>query len=148
VKRICQNLRPQLLDHLGLEAALEWQIKEFSKRTDIRCDATVDVTDDGIDKQLSTAIFRIMQELLTNIMRHSGATMVNVLARSSDGNVILNVADDGKGIGKNELAQSTSFGLMGIRERVRSFGGTIMIESSPDWETSVQIRIPMTKIVS
>jgi signal transduction histidine kinase len=143
VKRISTDLRPGLLDDLGLAAAIEWQSEEFQKRTGIQCDVRIHAGDEIVDRDRITAVFRIFQETLTNIARHAAATKAVVLLTVMDDSIELQVRDNGRGITKDELLNSRSFGLIGMRERVRIFGGDIAIKGIPDEGTTVSVRIPI-----
>ena len=126
-QRISTELRPVLLDTLGLSAAIEWQVEEFQKRTGIQCEVVIDSADIDLDPDRSTAIFRILQESLTNVARHADATEVWVgLNRHSD-KLILEVVDNGKGITQDQISGSMAFGLIGMRERIRPWGGKFNI---------------------
>jgi PAS domain S-box-containing protein len=142
VQRITTELRPGILDDLGLAAALEWQTEEFQSRTGIACTLTVDPGDIVIDEKRSTALFRIAQESLTNISRHAGATRVTVSLKEKNGRIVLRVRDNGRGITKEELSSNTSFGIMGMRERVHQFHGKVRISGSPGKGTTVMVRMP------
>jgi signal transduction histidine kinase len=141
VRRISSGLRPEVLDEIGLSAALEWQGREFSRRTGIRC--LVDIEDGFVnpDKEQSTAIFRMFQELLTNVARHANATRVT--ARLSDGDqIVLRVEDNGRGIDQKLLENPRSLGLMGLRERALALGGTIEFEGVEGQGTKARVTIP------
>jgi signal transduction histidine kinase len=144
VKRISQDLRPGILDHLGLPAAVEWHAEEFERRTGIPCAVTVDPVDMVLDEQRSTALFRILQESLTNVARHANARGVNVLLRRGETDIELQVQDDGRGMdGRN--AAAGSFGIIGMQERVRSWGGTVTVDGAPGRGTTVTTRLPANK---
>jgi PAS domain S-box-containing protein len=143
VKKISTDLRPGLLDDLGLAAAIEWQAEEFQKRTGIRCKISVEPRDITLDRDRNTAIFRIFQETLTNIARHSEATEVKVNLKQRDGRIELSVRDNGRGITEEELTNPKSFGLIGIRERVKIFDGDSMMRGIPGQGTTVTVRIPV-----
>jgi signal transduction histidine kinase len=145
VQRISTELRPSLLDHLGLVAAIEWQAEEFQNRTGIYCKLTVDPEDMTLDEKRSTALFRILQETLTNVTRHAQATAVTVSLKETDGTLELKVRDNGRGITKEQVSDPQSFGLMGIQERVRPWGGEVKIEGAPGEGTTVEIRISIEK---
>jgi PAS domain S-box-containing protein len=142
LKRIYMDLRPGMLDHLGLPVAIEWQANEFSKRTGIPCRLVVKPEDMQLNADLSTAIFRIFQETLTNISRHAEAGRVEVSLRLSCGEVRFVVKDNGKGITEDQMAKPDSFGLLGIRERVSYWGGVVKITGKKGKGTTVSIRIP------
>jgi len=143
VKRIAAELRPGLLDVLGLSSALEWQAKEFQERTGIKCKVAVRPEDITLDRNLSTAIFRIFQETLTNVVRHAKAKRVTVDLTQKKGTLTLTVKDDGKGITEKEISAPTSIGLMGMRERVHFFGGKVTICGEKKKGTSVIVSIPL-----
>ncbi len=143
VRKIAGELRPGVLDDLGLVAAIEWQAQEFQTRTGIRCEAILPVGDIALDSARSTAIFRISQEILTNVARHSRASRVNISLREEAGNVILEAQDNGKGIAESEIASSKSLGLLGIRERALLFGGELKISGNPGKGTTATVRIPL-----
>ena len=142
VHRISSELRPGLLDHLGLSAAIEWQAGQFQERTGIACDIVCEPSDIVLDHTRSTALFRILQETLTNIIRHAEASNVEIALRKKLDSVELTVADDGKGITQDEISDAKSFGLMGINERVYSLGGTVTISGSKDKGTTVWVSVP------
>lgn len=127
VRRISTELRPGVLDHLGLAAALEWQAHEFQNRTGIRCDVRSTVQDTPLESDLSTTFFRIFQETLTNVIRHAGATLVTVYLKEGGGRVTLEVKDNGRGITADEVSNTKSMGLLGMRERAALLGGTFEI---------------------
>jgi signal transduction histidine kinase len=142
VKKISTDLRPGLLDDLGLSAAIEWQSEEFEKRTGIPCTITIDPKDITFDRDRNTALFRILQEALTNIARHAQAAEVNISLQLKDGRIELNVQDDGRGIREEELESPQAFGLMGLRERAIMFGGNAIIRGFPGKGTTVSVSIP------
>jgi two-component system sensor histidine kinase UhpB len=146
VKRISAELRPGLLDDLGLAAAIEWQTEEFQNRTGIKCKLTIDPEDITLDEKRSTAIFRIFQETLTNIARHAKATRVTASLKEEDDKLELRVRDNGKGITKKQISDPKSFGLIGMRERVHPWGGEVKIEGVPGEGTTVTVRIPVEEI--
>jgi len=141
VRRIAMELRPGILDDLGLVAALEWQLKDFEKRTGIRCEFFPPVEDISLDADLSTALFRIFQEALTNVARHSRATEVRVRLRADADSCTLEVEDNGKGIKKEKTLSSKSLGLLGMRERAQMFGGRITVTGTPGIGTKVTVEI-------
>ena len=143
VKRVITDLRPSLLDDLGLIAAVEWQAGDFQNRTGIEFEVTIEPEDFVVDQERSTALFRIFQETLTNITRHADATEVNVSLARKDGEVVMKVSDNGKGITKKEISNTKSFGLLGIRERVHLFGGKMEIKGVKGKGTTVEVRIPV-----
>ncbi len=142
VRRISSELRPSVLDHLGLTAAIEWQVKEFGNRSEIPWDISIDIKDIDLDKDLSIAVFRIFQEALINVMRHAEATKINVNLLEREGFLILELIDDGKGIPIEKLSDSHSFGLMGMRERVQYLRGDLEIKGIINKGITVTVKIP------
>lgn len=144
VRSIINDLRPPVLD-LGLQAAIEWQIEEFRRRSGIEC--FMHVEDEHLDRDIAerqaTALFRILQESLTNILRHAQATQVNVDLYRDDASFTMRVADDGVGMPENPHAGAQSFGLQGIKERVRMFDGELTIDSIPGAGTTLTVSIPL-----
>ncbi len=141
VHQIARELRPGVLDHLGLLAALEWQMQEFQERSKIECQFTSALDEIDLDSACSTAVFRIMQEALTNVARHAQATRVQVSLRKEDGHLILQVRDNGKGI--PPVPDTNRFGILGMRERAHIFGGDVVIQGAPGQGTVVTVRIPV-----
>ncbi len=142
VQRISTNLRPGILDDLGLAAALEWTAEEFQARTGTKCWISVSDEDTAIDTDRATALFRIFQETLTNVARHAKATEVNVRLVKENGNLILEVHDNGLGIREEQLSAGKSLGILGMRERARLLGGELTIQGVPGGGTTVRVRIP------
>jgi signal transduction histidine kinase len=145
VKRISTDLRPELLDDLGLSAAIEWQGGEFQNRTGIKSEVTMDPEEIILDQDCSIAIFRIFQETLTNVARHSHATRVTVKLKMKTGKIELKVKDNGKGITEKQISGPKSFGLIGIRERVHFLDGNVEIKGVQGKGTTVTVRIPIHK---
>lgn len=143
VKRITMDLRPGLLDHLGLVAAIEWQAEEFQKRTGIRCRMSVTPEEIILEPEQSTSVFRIFQETLTNISKYARATEVDVALVEQGGNFEMTVADNGVGITKEQMENPRSFGLMGIQERACFSGGTARISGVKGKGTTVKVTIPI-----
>jgi signal transduction histidine kinase len=142
VRAIARKLRPTILDDLGLKAAVEWFVDDFQKRTGIACLLTMEGTDAEIDEECSTAVFRTLQESLTNVVRHAGATSVEVsLNLDQQGFVCLEVSDDGKGIDFEQKPKMT-FGLIGMRERALYFSGEFVVEKRDKRGTRILLRIP------
>ncbi|MHB8880289.1 MAG: PAS domain-containing protein [Thermodesulfovibrionales bacterium] len=142
VQRICSELRPRVLDHLGLVAALQWQAAEFSKRSGIRCSLDLPQHEVSLSGEISTALFRIFQEALTNVARHSGADEVSSRLIAG-GTISLEIRDNGKGISEAEMARTDSYGIIGIRERAHLLGGTVDIRGSAGKGTTVTVKIPV-----
>jgi signal transduction histidine kinase len=145
VRRIATELRPGMLDDLGLVPAMEWQLQEFQKRSGIRCRFTSDLEEVALDAEETTVLFRILQETLTNVARHASATRVEVSLDEEQGYVRLRVRDDGRGITAGEVEGSRSFGLLGIRERVLLRSGDFSIHGTPDQGTTVVIKLPRSE---
>jgi PAS domain S-box-containing protein len=141
VRRIAMELRPGVLDDLGLVAALEWQLKDFEKRTGIRCEFFSPMEEISLDTDLSTTLFRIFQEALTNVVRHSGATEVHVRMHADADSATLEVEDNGKGIKKEEAMSTKSLGLLGMRERAQMFGGRFTMTGTPGIGTKVTVEV-------
>jgi len=145
VKRISTELRPGLLDDLGLAAAIEWQAEEFQDRTGVKCEVTLDPPDIILDQDCSTAIFRIFQETLTNIARHAHATRVKVGLKARSGKIELRVKDNGIGITEEQIGNPKSFGLIGMQERASFLGGVVEIREVQGKGTTVTAKIPLSK---
>jgi two-component system sensor histidine kinase UhpB len=142
VRRICSELRPALLDDLGLLAAIEWQAEEFTRRTGIVVDIESTPVDIDLPEELSVAVFRIFQETLTNIARHAHASEVEVRLRLDPGQFRMRVCDDGVGIEAAGEAKGKSFGLLGVRERVRGFGGEMNLSTGCEGGACLEVVIP------
>ncbi|HOV92058.1 MAG TPA: sensor histidine kinase [Candidatus Kapabacteria bacterium] len=143
LQRISSQLRPSILDHFGLVAAIEWQAKEFQKQTGLRCKYLIPEDDIELSEHKSIAIFRVFQEALTNIARHSKATRVDVSLEVVDNNIELKVSDNGVGIKKEVIDDPNSLGLLGMRERVNLIGGKISISSVLNLGTTILINVPI-----
>ena len=141
VKKISMDLRPPILDDLGIAEAIVWQVKEFTGRTGIECEFEDDLDDFEPDLERATTLFRVFQETLTNIVRHAGATRVCVTLGQNDKNVSLQVQDNGCGISPSQVSSLRSLGLLGMRERAMVWGGNVLIHGIPDGGTTVNITI-------
>jgi len=143
VRRISTGMRPEILDDMGLVAAIRWQTKEFQKRLGIRC--RIDLPDDQthLGSEFSTAVFRIFQEILTNIARHAKAQSVSVKMNISKDRLTLQVTDDGIGIREAATQARESLGLLGMRERAQLFGGEVAFDASPGQGTTVSLSLPL-----
>jgi PAS domain S-box-containing protein len=144
VKRISTQLRPGLLDDLGLVPAIEWQAQQFQERTQIPCELELETDDIVLDRELATAFFRIFQEALTNVARHADATLVKVTLKSKDGKLLLRVSDNGRGITKQQISHPKSFGLLGMRERARFWRGAFKVSGVQGKGTTVTASIPLS----
>jgi two-component system sensor histidine kinase UhpB len=145
VKKISAELRPGLLDDLGLVSAIEWHAEEFQKRTGIKCELIVTISDISLGKDLSTAIFRIVQEALTNVARHAEATEVTAKLEVEDGQLVLTVKDNGIGITEDEISKAGTFGLVGIRERVHALRGEMRISGIQENGTTMTVIVPINE---
>jgi PAS domain S-box-containing protein len=145
-RRVITELRPTILDDLGLLAALEWQCGQFQKRTGIECRVACG-GDEGCDEKLdgivSINLFRIFQESLTNVVRHSGASRVEVELRRDDKEVTMLIRDNGRGLPQGQTVASTSYGLRGMRERAEQLGGKIKFDTQPGGGMSVGVSLPL-----
>lgn len=143
VRRIATDLRPSVLDDLGLVAAIEWQVKEFERRTGIPCKFSSNTENIEVDGQFSISVFRILQESLTNIMRHSGANSVAVELKKTDRELVLRVEDNGKGIELETVSSGSSLGIFGMRERARLIGGELRIVKGEENGTTVLLTVSL-----
>lgn len=154
MRRVAADLRPVMLDDLGLVAAVEWLTEEFGKRTGIGIQLEMDVErkqrgcqeECDLDEEVSTAAFRIVQECLTNIARHAQAEQVQVLLRCMNDRFMLRVSDDGKGLSQANENKRPSYGIIGMRERVHGLGGTLNFSSTPGKGTRVEVVMPLRPI--
>ncbi len=144
VRRISADLRPGILDDFGLAAAIEWQLEQFAKRTGAETAFDGEIDEESVSVDLATAAFRIFQEALTNVARHAEATRVEVAMRTEDNSLILSVRDNGKGLHPDP--QRRSFGVVGMRERARQFGGSVTLGDNPGGGTRVEVKIPLKTI--
>jgi PAS domain S-box-containing protein len=142
VKKICAKLRPKILDDLGIDAAVMWQIDAVRAQTDINFEFKSFVGDFMPDPKISIAIFRIFQEALTNILRHAEAKNVVVTLEKNGGFIVLGVEDDGKGIAESSMFGVEAMGLLGMRERVYELNGDLRIKGAPGVGTSIKVQIP------
>lgn len=145
VRRICTELRPSLLDDMGLVAAMEWQANEFQKRTGIKCTVIEEPWDFELDKEKGIVFYRIFQEALTNVLKHARATEVTARLTLDNDNVTLEIIDNGKGITNKKLSKSQSFGLVGMRERAYPWGGSLEITGGKNKGTKIRVSMPLTK---
>lgn len=148
VRRIATELRPGVLDSLGLAAAIEWQAAEFQERTGIRCEMKIEVDEMMWEREFSTACFRIFQETLTNITRHAEATEVEVRLAQVGGDLLLTVRDNGRGITDKEIVHAGSIGLIGMKERAAQVGGDVTFSGASGEGTTVTLRVPLAATVS
>jgi len=142
VRRISSDLRPGALDDLGLAGAIEWQLDQFRPRTELVFTFKSDGEDCSLDAARSTALFRVFQELVTNVVRHAGAQKVDVSLRRENGVVVLTVRDDGRGIDAAEIGDRHSIGIVGMRERLLPYGGELYLEGAPGKGTTARVTMP------
>jgi two-component system, NarL family, sensor histidine kinase UhpB len=143
VRRIATRLRPSILDHLGLWPALEWQLEEFENRYSVQCSVDFDAMPSNLGKDAQTALFRIVQEALTNVARHAGASRVRVNVSESEDQVCIEMADNGIGISADKLSDPASCGIQGMHERAEAFGGRIEMDGAPGGGTRLRICFPL-----
>jgi PAS domain S-box-containing protein len=145
VGRIITDLRPSILDHQGLLAALEWQVQEFRESTELECESRIHVAA-GVEPPggaLATAVFRIFQEMLSNVARHALAARVGIAITLDDDALTIQVEDDGAGAPAGAFTRPDSYGVMGMRERARHFGGRVTLSSNPGAGTRARLVIPL-----
>lgn len=142
VRRISSDLRPVVLDRLGLSAALEWQAREFEMRTHIQTRFEAGNVDEIIEENISTTLFRITQEALTNIVRHARATKAYILLTENTHEYFLSISDNGKGIDSNLLYKLKTPGIIGMQERTNLVNGKLSIAGKPDQGTTITVQIP------
>lgn len=148
VQRVMSELRPPVLDGVGLAAAIEWQLGQFQKRTGIHCELVSDVAGEELSPDGNLALFRVAQEALNNVAQHAGASTVEVrLTRVQDW-LELEITDNGLGISENDLQDQQAFGILGMRERVQVVGGEIQIGALERGGTKVQVRVPIADTVA
>ena len=143
VKTLATELRPRVLDTLGLAAAVEWQCQEFERRTGIACECRLPEEEVPLGSEKSTALFRILQEALTNVARHAGASEVIVELKTEGDSVGLSVRDNGRGATEAELSALTSLGLLGMQERAALLGGDVTVQGTKGEGTLVIARLPL-----
>jgi len=143
VRRIATELRPSVLDHLGLVAAVEWQAQEFEKLTGVVVRLSLSSAGPAVDGTVATTVFRMLQETLTNVARHAAATSVEIVLEVRHEAITLRVADNGRGISATERTNPHSLGLVGLRERAIACAGELVIEGRPGEGTIVTVRIPL-----
>jgi PAS domain S-box-containing protein len=146
VRRISSELRPSILDDLGLVAAMEWQLGEFGKRSDVATHFDYPNEELLLPDTVKTALFRILQESLTNVARHSGATKVSVKIELKDDQLILVIADNGKGFDKQKIADKKTLGILGMQERITMIGGDYEINTVPGKGTEVRVALSLNNI--
>lgn len=144
VRAIINDLRPGVLD-LGLHAALEWQAAEFELRTGIACELQIDHDEFALDDQCATALFRIVQEALSNIVRHAKASLVQIDVRRTGDRLFIRIADDGIGLAAEHPKKPNTFGLVGIEERIDALGGICSIANQPGKGMAIRLSVPISE---
>jgi len=142
VRQISSDLRPAMLDHLGLKEAIQWETTKFEARTGIRCRLSWELDHEPADRTRQLAIFRILQEALTNVARHAHAGAVRIALRERGRTLTLTVRDNGRGITTDELTRVQSIGLLGMSERARLLGGRVSIAGAKGRGTTVTLQVP------
>lgn len=145
VQRIASELRPGILDDLGLVPAMEWQAQDFQKRTNIKCITDLDSNGVDFDPEFSTAIFRIFQEALTNVARHAEATRVKISLKRENSKLEMKIRDNGKGIKDKDVFSPNALGLIGMRERLRPFDGRLKLQGDPIKGTTLSVTLPIQR---
>jgi PAS domain S-box-containing protein len=141
-RRIAADLRPLMLDDLGLVPSIEWLVENFRQRSGIACELSVDRRELALSKAQSSAVFRIVQESLTNVAKHAQAAHADIAIERDDGALVVRIEDDGVGFSPQAPRKQNSFGLLGLRERVSLLGGEVTIESAPGAGTIIEVRLP------
>jgi PAS domain S-box-containing protein len=144
-RRISADLRPLMLDDLGLVPAVEWLVQGFTERSGVACELKVDEAQLDLGEPHASAVFRILQESLTNVAKHAQASRVDMALAREDGAVTLSVRDNGRGFSPHDPRKPSSFGLMGLRERAYALGGEVRIDSAPGRGTRIDVRIPLAE---
>jgi PAS domain S-box-containing protein len=143
VKKISLELRPEILDHLGIIDAVKWRVQQFENMTGIPCKVSCLPDLITLRKELSAPVYRIVQEALTNVARHSQASLVKILIKADSENILVEINDNGKGIRDEDLENPKAFGLIGMRERVRILNGRMSIVRNEGMGTTVSVKIPL-----
>jgi signal transduction histidine kinase len=145
IRRIASELRPSILDDLGLAEAIEWQAQQFQERTGIICFCDCSLENVDFNNEQSTAVFRIFQEALTNILRHAQATRIDIELKEKAGELILTISDNGRGFTEDEKTRQFSFGILGMRERAQLIGGKVFITGVEGKGTVVTVQVPISR---
>lgn len=145
VRRVITDLRPSVLDQLGVWEAMRWYANQIQTRSDLICDCSIDtaLSTVAIDADLSTMLFRVVQEALTNVVRHAGASCVSVRAEAHGGEIVVEIKDDGMGFAGEDSARGQTWGILGMHERARHFGGSLTISGRAGQGTTVELRVPI-----
>jgi PAS domain S-box-containing protein len=144
-RRISADLRPLMLDDLGLVPAVEWLVQGFTERSGVHCELKIAEDDLELGEPYASAVFRILQESLTNVAKHAQASRVEMSVVRRDGEVTLTVRDNGRGFAPEDPRKPNSFGLMGLRERAYALGGTVEVWSRPGEGTKIGVRLPLAR---
>jgi len=142
-RRIITGLRPAILDDFGLLAAIEWQCAQFQQRTGIECRVNCVENRGELDKARSIALFRILQEALTNVMKYAGASSVEIEFLHGDGEIMLSIYDNGRGLAEGRNIDSGHYGMLGMVERAEQLGGTVRFDSQPGSGLGVVVILPL-----
>ncbi len=145
VQKIITELRPALIDKHSLQSAIEWQLEEFQKITEIKCDIDIDIEVVQLDKEKEIYIYRVIQEILANIIRHAQATRVTFSLKENDGQLVISVIDNGIGIHEKQISHPKSFGIIGIMERISFLEGLFSITGIPNKGTTVRVSVPIAR---
>ncbi|RZI42377.1 response regulator [Herbaspirillum sp. HC18] len=145
IRRISEDLRPGMLDDLGLAAAIEHHVSKFAEQTGIACDLSMNRDHFDLDGQVATTLFRMLQESLTNVARHAGASQVTVRLQELENEMLLIVKDNGRGLPEPAAGRKKTYGLLGMHERAKLLGGTLDISSSPGGGTRIEASIPLRR---
>ena len=150
VRETATSLRPGMLDDLGLIPALDWLTKDFSRRTSIACEVDIGpgVAHAQLSDESSTGLFRIVQELLTNVIRHADASAVHIRLLETDELLLLELTDNGTGIAPQQITRSRSLGLRGMKERAILLGGSFTITGAPGVGTTARISLPKASLLT
>lgn len=143
VQRISKELRPGILDDLGILAAIETYLEEFSKRSGIDTFFSGPDNEPAVSRNIKTGLFRIFQESLTNAGRHSEADMINVIFEVEEKNIILTISDNGKGFDEAKVATKKTLGILGMKERAAIMGGEYIIKGQKNAGTTIQVTVPL-----
>lgn len=145
VRDLSTQLRPAVLDHLDLDDAVKWQARDFESKTGIRCEVISRLDGLPLGSRRTTDLFRVVQEALTNVVRHAKASRVQIQILREAGDLLLEVADNGQGTSDEDLNRPASLGLLGIRERIEALGGDVQLVSAPGKGTRIRVRVPLRR---
>jgi signal transduction histidine kinase len=144
VRRIATDLRPSILDDLGLLAAIEWQSQEFSNRSGIATEFSSGMDEFQYAPAIAIGLFRICQESLTNVARHAAASKIRIMLEEGNGKILLTIRDNGKGFDTRKIGGKKTLGLLGMKERTLMMGGEFRIESLPGKGTTLMVTVPIS----